>query len=65
MKRIAIAIVLLISFSVIGCRDQAPTPLPPVTPAAAPSTGYWQVDSDTNPVTGEITKSAYLKYQGK
>jgi hypothetical protein len=65
MKRIAL--VLLISSCVIGCQDKAPTPPPTVTPVAAatPPTGYWQVDSDTNAVTGEITKTAYLKFQGK
>lgn len=30
------------------------------SPALESSRGYWQVDSDKNPVTGEITTTAYL-----
>ena len=51
-----------------------PAAHPPATPAAAsvepapapapPPRGYWQFDSETNPVTGVLKETAYLKYHG-
>jgi hypothetical protein len=36
-----------------------------VSPTVEPTKeGYWQLDHDTNPVTGVVKTTAYLKYQG-
>lgn len=56
-----------------GCNDNhtadAPSPAPVMastpSPVAAVEQGSWQVDSETNPVTGGVTKTAYLRFQGR
>jgi hypothetical protein len=45
-----------------------PTPKSAAVTSAKPTPapqGYWQVDSETNPVTGALSTTASLKYQGR
>ena len=70
MKLVGLTLLVATLF-VVGCESSQPTATSPIksepnTAAATvtPPQSNWQVDTATNPVTGELTTTAYLKDQG-